>query len=98
MNTTQITTVTPKELVDLISESVKAQLLNFSTQFNGKENEETKEFLTSKETQRLLKISSVTVNTWQKNGTLKVYKLGNRSFFKYSEILETLYNSNRSQS
>jgi hypothetical protein len=96
MVTTQITTVTPKELVDLISESVKAQLLNFSNQFNGNVNEVQKEFLTSKETQTLFKISSVTVNAWQKNGTLKVYKMGNRSFFKYSELLETLYNSNRS--
>jgi hypothetical protein len=96
MVTTQITTVTPKELVDLISESVKAQLLNFSNQFNGNVSEVQKEFLTSKETQTLFKISSVTVNAWQKNGTLKVYKMGNRSFFKYSELLETLYNSNRS--
>lgn len=55
-----------------------------------------KEFLTRKETQILFNVSSVTIHEWQKNGILKVYKMGNRSYFKYSELLETLYKSNRS--
>lgn len=54
-----------------------------------------KEFITRKETQALFSVSSVTIHEWQKNGILKVYKMGNRSYFKYSELLETLYKSNR---
>jgi excisionase family DNA binding protein len=96
MVTTQITTVTPKELVDLISESVKAQIQELSSHLNGNLSKEDKEFLTRKETAELFHVSLVTIHEWQNNGTLKVYKMGNRSFFKYSELLETLYNSNRS--
>lgn len=97
MNKPQIQFIqfTRDEFKDLISETVKAEIKELSNQFNGNVSEVQKEFLTSKETQTLFKISSVTVNAWQKNGTLKVYKMGNRSFFKYSELLETLYNSNR---
>lgn len=96
MQTTQITTVTPKELVDLISESVKAQIQELSSHLNGIPSKEGKEFLTRKETAELFHVSLVTINEWQNNGTLKLYKMGNRSYFKYSELLETLYNSNRS--
>ncbi len=96
MQTTQITTVTPKELVDLISESVKAQILELSSNFSIKVSEVQKEFITSKETQALFNVSAGTIHDWQNNGILKVYKMGNRSYFKYSELLETLYKSNRS--
>lgn len=96
MVTTQITTVTPKELVDLISESVKAQIQELSSHLNGNPSKEGKEFLTRKETAELFHVSLVTIHDWQNNGTLKLYKMGNRSYFKYSELLETLYNSNRS--
>jgi hypothetical protein len=96
METTQITTVTPKELVDLISESVKTQIKELSSYLTNNPSKEAKEFLTRKQTADLFHVSLVTIHEWQNNGTLKVYKMGNRSFFKYSELLETLYNSNRS--
>ena len=96
MSTIQLIQVTPTELVDLIKEGVKAQFKEFSNQFQGNEPKDTKEFLTRKETAILFDVSLVTIHEWQKNGILKVYKMGNRSFFKYSELLETLYKSNRS--
>ncbi len=89
--------VTPNELVNLISESVKTQFHELSNLL--KENQSTKEekdFLTRHETAKLFKVSLPTVHLWQENGILKVYKMGRRSYFKYSELLETLYNSNRS--
>lgn len=92
----QLIQVTPEELVNLISESVKAQLKELSSRLEGNTSSDEKEFLTRKETAELFKVSLVTIHEWQNNGILKVYKMGNRSFFKYSELLETLYNSNRS--
>jgi hypothetical protein len=91
----QLIQVTPQELTDLINEALKARFKELYTQIQGIEPKNEKEFLTRKETQALFNVSSVTIHEWQKNGILKVYKMGNRSYFKYSELLETLYKSNR---
>jgi hypothetical protein len=96
MGTIQLIQVTPTELVDLITESVKTHLQELSLLSQGNEPKIEKEFLTRKQTALLFEVSLVTIHEWQKNGILKVYKMGNRSFFKYSELLETLYKSNRS--
>lgn len=95
MNTTQITSVSPQELVDLITESFKSQFEAFSIQPIEKKPTEHKEFLTRRETSEFLKVSLVTIHEWSKNRIIKPYKLGNRTYFKYSELLETLYQSNR---
>ena len=98
MNKPQIQFIqfTPEEFKELISESVKNQFNALSSQSKEHVKDEQKEFLTRKETAKIFNVSLVTIHDWQKNGILKVYKMGNRSFFKYSELLETLYNSNRS--
>ncbi len=95
MSTVQLIQVTPTELVNLITESVKTQLEELSKRLDAHPSTNEKEFLTRKETAELFKVSLVTIHEWQNNGILKVYKMGTRSFFKYSELLETLYNSNR---
>ena len=96
MSTIQLIQVTPTELVDLFKESVKTCFNELSSVQQPIEPKPKKEILTRKETALLFDVSLVTIHEWQKNGILKVYKMGNRSFFKYSELLETLYNSNRS--
>ena len=59
-----------------------------------KESRETdlhaKEWLSSKETQNLLKISSVTLWSWSKNGTLKVHKIGNRLRYRKDDVIKAL--------
>jgi excisionase family DNA binding protein len=83
-------------LTEQIREAVKECFKEFSSYPHRNEPKNQKEFLTRKETATLFNVSLVTIHEWQKNGILKVYKMGNKSFFKYSELLETLYNSNRS--
>lgn len=95
MSTVQLIQVTPTELVNLITESVKTQLEELSKRLEPNTPVNSKEFLTRKETAELFKVSLVTIHEWQNSGILKVYKMGRKSFFKYSELLETLYNSNR---
>ena len=85
-----------EDFKDLISETVKAQFKEHSSHLAAKPLTKEIEFLSRKKTAELFNVSLVTIHEWQNNGTLKVYKMGNRSFFKYSELLETLYNSNRS--
>jgi len=59
-----------------------------------KESRETdlhaKEWLSSKETQTLLKISSVTLWSWSRSGLLKSYKIGNRIRYRKDEVLKAL--------
>ncbi|MBK8448695.1 MAG: helix-turn-helix domain-containing protein [Saprospiraceae bacterium] len=50
-----------------------------------------KEWLTSKEVQDLLKISHTTLHDWSKKGTIKKHKIGNRIRFRHDEILESLH-------
>lgn len=90
----QLIGLTPEHLCELIAESVKTQIKEFIP-FNGtNSHEEQNEFLTRAETAELFKVSLPTIHDWQKNGILRVYKMGNRSYYKRSELLQTLYNSN----
>jgi len=91
----QFISLAPEELTEMISNTVKECLNEFKPTCNNIEREAVKEFLTRKETAKLFNVSLVTIHDWQNNGILKVYKMGNRCFFKYSELLETLYKSNR---
>lgn len=56
-----------------------------------KEKEEIADRLTSpSETCRLFKISKPTLNKWTRNGWLKDHRIGNRVYYKYSEIMSSL--------
>jgi hypothetical protein len=94
MGTIQLIQVTPTELADLISESVKAQLKELYQELKESPKTEEAEFISRKETAELFKISLVTVHEWSKLGLIKPYKLGNRTYYKRSELLEKLYSSN----
>jgi len=94
-NSIQFINVTPQELVNLISESVKAHLEQLSINLQSKSSKDEPEFLTRKQTAELFGVSLATTHDWNNNGILKFYKMGNRSYCKRSELLETLYNSNR---
>jgi hypothetical protein len=95
MGQIQLIQVTPAELADIISENVKTQLKELFVEMHGTPKEDEHEFLTRKETAALFKVSLVTVHDWSNNGILKPYKLGNRTYYKYSELLEALFNSNQ---
>ena len=47
-----------------------------------------KEILTRKEVAELLSIDLSTLWSWTKKGNLKAYGIGNKVFYKYSEILQ----------
>ena len=94
-NSIQFINVTPQELVNLISESVKAHLEQLSINLQSKSSKDETEFLTRKQTAELFGVSLATIHDWNNNGSLKPYKMGNRTYYRRSELLETLYNSNR---
>lgn len=74
--------------------TLKKELENFQKHFTP---EKPDEFLTRKETAKLLKISLVTLHQWCKDGILKPLKKGNRTYFSKREIEKSLYNSNTKQ-
>lgn len=90
----QILQVTPTDLAQLISESVKAELQGILQSNQQPTKVDAKELLTRKETAELLQVSLVTVHEWTKTKILTHYKMGNRTYYKRSEVLNKMFNSN----
>ena len=83
--------VTPQQLTETILKGVETQINDLKKNFTPKEPDD---FLTRMETTKLLKISLTTVHEWANTGTLKAYKVGNRTYFSRKEIENTLFSSN----
>ena len=83
--------VTPQQLTETILKGVETQINDLKKNFTPKEPDD---FLTRMEVAKLLKISLTTVHEWANTGTLKAYKVGNRTYFSRKEIENTLFSSN----
>jgi len=94
MGTVQLISISPTELANLINEGLKTHIEKLSSNLI-KPHQEEKEFLTRKETAKFLQISLVCLHDWVKKGIIIPYKLGNRTYFKHSQIVESLLNSNK---
>jgi hypothetical protein len=94
MNAIQLLQITPEELTNLIKEGLKPELDLLIQNYKNKPQEH-KEFITRKETAKFFEISLVCLHDWSKKGIVKPYKMGNRTYFRYSELVETLTSSNK---
>lgn len=92
METTMLHGVNPDQLKELISSSVKNEIEVLKKEFQPKEPEQ---LLTREETMQMLKISSFCLHNWMNKGILKKYKVGNRTYFKRSDIEEIINHSNK---
>lgn len=90
-NAILLNNTTPEKLTETILEGVKNQLQELKKDFQPKEPED---YLTRKETSKLLKISLVCLHDWCNKGILKPYKMGNRTYFKRNEIENKINSSN----
>lgn len=78
------------ELNDVVKSNIEILFKKYlSPQPNGKE------FLTRKETAQFFSISLVALHDWCKRGIIKPYKAGNRTYFRHSELVDLLLNSNK---
>ena len=84
--------VTPEGLTETILNGVQAKLDHLKKELQPQEPDE---WLTRKETAKLLKISLVCLHDWSNKGILKAYKVGNRTYFNRKEINAILFNSNK---
>jgi hypothetical protein len=86
-NAIMLQNVSLKELEQLIERVVKAQLEEFRKEVA---EEKPDELLTREETYKLLKIDSSTLWHWTKKGKVTAYGIGNRRYYKRSELLQSL--------
>jgi excisionase family DNA binding protein len=75
------------ELVTVISETVKKEVES-APSFRTPETPS--EYITRKETARLLGISLPTLNDWSKRGVIPSYRIESRVRYKKNEVLESL--------
>jgi hypothetical protein len=95
MGTIQMIQVTPNELANLISESVKSQIQELINATNKEHPKDVNDLLSRKETAVFFKVSLVSIHSWMKDGIIKPYKVGNRTYFKKSELITVVESSNR---
>jgi len=93
MTNSTIIQVAPNELVNLISKQVKTELQRFATNPKVKELEtDNRPHLTRKETAQFFDVSLNCINDWSKKGILKPIKVGQRTYFRKSDLLELMFN------
>jgi predicted DNA-binding transcriptional regulator AlpA len=80
--------ITEPQTNEIISGVVKA-IIPFFNQKDDSVKEEEK-LLTVEETLKFLKCSKQSLWTWRKNGILPSYRLGNRVYYKKSDIFNKL--------
>ncbi|MGM0931946.1 MAG: helix-turn-helix domain-containing protein [Bacteroidota bacterium] len=86
-NVTQLHNCTPEQLQEAILRGVKHQLEELKKQYQPKEPEE---YLSRAEVAKLLKVDISTVHNWGKAGKIKRHGLGNRVYYKRSEIEQAI--------
>lgn len=87
MSQVQLINLSAEQLQTAIIEGVKTQLDELKKEFRPKEPTE---WLTRTEVKQLLKVDLSTVHNWTKKGKLKAYGMGNRVYYKRSEVEEML--------
>ena len=86
---THVYQTTPEELTDNILLGVDSRLKEFFDTYQPTVKDE-EELLTVDETIKFLKCSKQALWNWRKNGILPSYRLGNRVYYKKSDIYQKL--------
>lgn len=88
---TQLHNTTPAQLTELILQGVQTQFNNLKKDLEPKTTEK---YLTRLQTAKMLSISLTTLNDWNRKNIITARKLGNRTYYKLSEIENKLNSSN----
>lgn len=83
MQQVQFISITPQQQQEGILEGVKLQLDELKKHYQPKEPEE---YLSRAEVAKMLKVDISTIHNWGKAGKIKRYGLGNRVYYKRSEL------------
>ena len=85
--TIQITEVSVEELADKVADKLMFKIQNYLDELSKPKNDE---LLTRKEVANYLRISLVTIHSWNKYGILNPIRMGNRILYKKQDILDVL--------
>lgn len=94
MSEIQFIQTSPNALANLIADAVRKQLETLSRELKTQDQQPGNELMTRKECAEFFAVSLVTIHDWVKNGILKPYKVGHRTYFKRSELMEVVNQSN----
>jgi DNA-binding transcriptional regulator YiaG len=83
MKKIELYSVTPEQLQNAIIEGVKTQLESLKIHF---ETKQPRTYLSRLDVSRLLNVSLVTLNKWNKNGKLKAVGIGGRVLYRQCDI------------
>lgn len=86
----QMLNITPIDLANLIKDGIKSELSEIKKTLNPDHLESPR--LTRRETAKFFDVSLNCVNDWTRKGILKAYKVGQRTYFKRSELLQVMFN------
>ena len=87
----------PTELASLIADSISKCIENLNIFNAASEKDSPKEVMTRKEVADLFSVSMVTIHDWVNSGIIKPYKVGNRTYFKRSELMSVMAMSNNKE-
>ncbi|WP_166386792.1 helix-turn-helix domain-containing protein [Polaribacter sp. 11A2H] len=84
--------LSPKELANFISCALKLELIKFTANPKVKDLISTdKPHLTRKETAKFFDVSLNCINDWSKKEILQPFKVGQRTYFKKSDLIDVLF-------
>jgi DNA-binding XRE family transcriptional regulator len=86
----QILNVTRQELVEIVKEGVKLELNRQKAIGQTTFNNSHEKYLSRSETAKLLHVTEVTLNNWEKKNILVPSRMGRRVLYKETEVLERL--------
>jgi hypothetical protein len=87
-NSILLSNVNPDQFTELITNIFKTQLDEFKKEFQNQSAND--DLLSREQTLELLQINASTLWHWQNKGKIIAYKFANKSYFKRSQIMESL--------
>ena len=91
MSTIQLIQITPEELSEIVEKGITCQFNRFKDSLIPHPDQ----LLTRQQTANLLHVDKSTLWHWTKKGKIKSYGIGNRVFYKRSEIDDALIPLNK---
>lgn len=92
MQESRVIGVNPEELANIISQQVREDLQKYATNPKLSEISKTdKPHLTRQETADFFDVSVGCINDWSNKGILKPIKVGQRTYFKKSDLMELMF-------
>ena len=93
MQKTTLFQLTPDDLVERFGKRFFQELLNVLSETKFKNlHQNDKPHLTRKETALFFDVSLNCINDWSKKGILKPIKVGQRTYFRKSDLLDVMFN------